>query len=112
MKSILYLYHTSSIGGGSFCLLNILKAIDRSLYNPMVLLKEAGPLVDEITNLGIPVFFLKRMSTVPYNVSAFTPKKIRNSINLIFSLKDYQKILKSLKPDIVYINTMMLYPIL
>ena len=112
MKSILYLYHTSSIGGGSFCLLNILKAIDRSLYNPMVLLKEAGPLVDEITNLGIPVFFLKRMSTVPYNVSAFTPKKIRNSINLIFSLKDYQKILKSLKPDIVYINTMMLYPYL
>ncbi len=112
MKSILYLYHTSSIGGGSFCLLNILKAIDRSLYNPMVLLKDAGPLVDEITNLGIPVFFLKRMSTVPYNVSAFTPKKIRNSINLIFSLKDYQKILKSLKPDIVYINTMMLYPYL
>lgn len=112
MKSILYLYHTSSIGGGSFCLLNILKTMDRSLYKPMVLLKENGPLVEEIHKLDIPVFFLKGMSTVPYNVSTFTPNKIINAIKIISSLKKYKRLLKTINPDIVYVNTMMLYPYL
>lgn len=81
MKSILYLYHTSAVGGGSYCLLNILKTVDRALFKPIVLLKEDGPLVDEIKQLDIPVYFLNKMSTVPYNCSTFTPKKIRNALN-------------------------------
>lgn len=112
MKSILYLYHTSSIGGGSFCLLNILRSIDRSLYKPIVLLKEKGPLVEEIQKLDIPVYYLKGMSTVPYNVSTFTLKKMVNAFRLINSLSEYKKILRIIKPDIVYVNTMMLYPYL
>lgn len=112
MKSILYLYHTSAVGGGSYCLLNILKTVDRALFKPIVLLKEDGPLVDEIKQLDIPVYFLNKMSTVPYNCSTFTPKKIRNALNIICSLRAYTKLLEELKPDIVYINTMMLYPYL
>lgn len=112
MKSILYLYHTSAVGGGSYCLLNILKTVDRALFKPIVLLKENGPLVDEIKQLNIPVYFLNKMSTVPYNCSTFTPKKIRNAFNIIHSLRAYKKLLEELKPDIVYINTMMLYPYL
>lgn len=112
MKSILYLYHTSAVGGGSYCLLNILKTVDRALFKPIVLLKETGPLVDEIKRLDIPVYFLNKMSTVPYNCSMFTPKKLRNALNIIHSLRAYKKLLKELKPDIVYINTMMLYPYL
>lgn len=112
MKSILYLYHTSAVGGGSYCLLNILKTVDRALFKPIVLLKENGPLVDEIKQLNIPVYYLNKMSTVPYNCSTFTPKKIRNALNIIYSLRAYTKLLEELKPDIVYLNTMMLYPYL
>ena len=112
MKSILYLYHTSSIGGGSYCLLNILKRLDRSKYKPYVLLKEYGPLVGEIRKLDIPIYFLNGLSTVPYNASTFTLKNIINSIRLIISSKRYRELLKTIKPDIVYVNTMMLYPYL
>ena len=31
MKTILYIYHTSVIGGGSYCLLNILKTADKEI---------------------------------------------------------------------------------
>lgn len=112
MKTVLYIYHTSSIGGGSYCLLNILKTVDRSYIRPVVLLKDEGPLADEIKALDIPVYFLSTLSTVPYNVSTFTPRKVKNAIRLISSFRIYKAILKEVNPDIVYVNTMMLYPYL
>lgn len=112
MKTILYVYHTSTIGGGSYCLLNILKSIDKSYMRPVVLLKENGPLVSEIIKLDIPVYFLSTLSTVPYNVSILTLKKLINTYKLITSLSRYKKLLREINPDIVYINTMMLYPYL
>ena len=112
MKTVLYIYHTSSIGGGSYCLLNILKTVDRSYIRPVVLLKDKGPLADEIKALDIPVYFLSTLSTVPYNVSTFTPRKVKNAIRLISSFRMYKAILKEVNPDIVYVNTMMLYPYL
>ncbi len=69
MKSILFVYHASNIGGGTYCLLNILKEIDRSMYKPIVLLRTVGDLVKEINALGIEVFFMPSMTLVPYNKS-------------------------------------------
>lgn len=112
MKTLLFLYHTSSIGGGSYCLLNILKSIDRAQFTPVVLLNAYGPLVDEINALGISVHYLKELITVPYNRSTFTPKSIRNALTIISGLRKFRKILDIIKPDIVYVNTMMLYPFL
>jgi len=112
MKTVLYIYHTSSIGGGSYCLLNILKSIDRTYIRPVVLLKEDGPLVAEIKALDIPTYFLSSLSTVPYNVSTLTPRKIKNACSLISSLSKYETILNEINPDVVYVNTMMLYPYL
>lgn len=106
------MYHVSTVGGGSFCLLNILKAIDRTHVSPVVLLKQDGPLVAEIKALDIPVYFLSTLSTVPYNVSTFTPQKIKNAVRLISSLSSYKSILREINPDVVYVNTMMLYPYL
>jgi len=111
-KKILFLYHTSTIGGGSFCLLNILKNIDRGSITPSVLLIEEGPLVKEIKNLGINVFFLSKMHDVPYNTTIFTISKIRNAFDIYCSLKQFEDLIKEIKPDVVYINTMMLYPYL
>lgn len=112
MTTILYLYHTSSIGGGSYCLLNILKAIDRSLFRPVVLLKEEGPLVDELYKLNIQVYFLKELTTVPYNSSTLSIRKLINAKNIICGLSKFKTLLLDIRPDIVYINTMMLYPFL
>lgn len=108
----MFLYHTSTIGGGSYCLLNILKSVDRSQIEPAVLLSDDGPLVDEIKNIGIEVSFLPLMHVVPYNTSILKPTKIRNALRILWSMKKLKGIITTLKPDVVYCNTMMLYPYL
>ena len=112
MKKILFLYHISTIGGGSYCLLNILKSVDRSQIEPIVLLCNDGPLVDEIKSLGIEVAFLPSMHVVPYNTSTLKPTKIKNALSILWSMKQLKGIIVTHKPDVVYCNTMMLYPYL
>ena len=112
MKTVLFLFHVSSIGGGSYCLLNILKEIDRTSLRPIVLLKNEGPLADEIRKLDIPVFFLSSLTQVPYNRSLFNISSIKAYACIKSSLENFSAWLKDKTIDIVYINTMMLYPYL
>ena len=112
MKTILFLFHVSSIGGGSYCLLNILKEIDRTCLRPIVLLKNEGPLADEIRKLGIAVFFLPSLTQVPYNRSLCRLSSVKAYVGVKKSLEDFSVWLKDTDVDIIYINTMMLYPYL
>lgn len=112
MKKILFVYHTSVIGGGSYCLLNILKEFDRNRYKLMVLLKDTGPLVDEVKSLGVEVFFIPQIRAVPYNSSIVSLWALQNAWSMILSFSPYIKLLNEITPDLVYINTMMLYPYL
>ena len=112
MKTVLFLYHTSSIGGGSYCLLNILKNLNRTLIKPIVLLSSDGPLVSEIKSLNIEVSFLDNMHVVPYNVSTFTPRRIKNAIDILVSMRTLKDIISKFNVDVLYCNTMMLYPYL
>ena len=112
MKTVLFLYHTSSIGGGSYCLLNILKNLNRALIKPIVLLSSDGPLVSEIKSLNIEVSFLDKMHVVPYNVSTFTPRRIKNAIDILVSMRTLKDIISKFHVDVLYCNTMMLYPYL
>ena len=79
MKKILYVFHCSTIGGGSYCLLNILKNLDRNKYIPTVLLAYNGPLVDEIEKLGIDVFFYPELDSTP-NIVLNNFEKIKKEV--------------------------------
>ncbi len=113
MRTILFLHHISSIGGGSFCLLNILREIDRSLFRPIVLLKEPGPLTNELSQLGITFYFLSDMTVVPYNQSILRFNTLISYIGIRRSLHSFSAFLsKHQNIDIVYLNNMMLAPYL
>ena len=112
MESILFVYHASNIGGGTYCLLNILKEIDRSKYNPIVLLRTDGDLVKEIKALGIDVFFMHSMTLVPYNRSLWERGVLKSYRNINKSFPFFASILDRINPDAVYFNTMMLAPYL
>lgn len=112
LKSILFIYHASNIGGGTYCLLNILKEIDRSKYKPIVLLRTDGDLVKEIKVLGIKVFFMPSMTLVPYNRSYWEKGIIKAYSNIKKSFPAFEKLLERINPDAVYFNTMMLAPYL
>ena len=58
MRRILFVFHVSSVGGGSYCLYNLLKAIDRTVFEPVVLLPGYGSLCDEISKLDIRIEYI------------------------------------------------------
>ena len=112
MKRILFVYHASNIGGGTYCLLNILKEIDRAKYQPIVLLRTEGDLVKEIKALGIDVFYMPTMTLVPYNKSMWNWRVLRAYRRIEKSFAVFGILLDKISPDAVYLNTMMLAPYL
>ena len=112
MKRILYVYHASNIGGGTYCLLNILKAVDRNKIEPIVMLKKYGSLVDEIKKLNISVEYFPEMSQVPYNKSFFERDVLSRYIGLACSQTKFKNKIAQLKVDAVYLNTIVLAPYL
>lgn len=109
---ILYVFHTSIIGGGSFCLLNIVKSLDKDLYTPIVLLRNDGPLVSELKKNGAEVFFEKSIATVPYNKSLFSILSIIQWLGVMCSMPKILRFLKKSNIHIIHLNTMMMYPYL
>lgn len=112
MKKILYVHHVSSIGGGSYCLLNILKELDRSKYTPIVLLKNNGPLISELNKLGVECYFLPTLTTVPYNKTLFSIKTLLVFFKIWISFFKFGKLIKKINVDIVHLNNLLLYPYL
>ncbi len=47
-KTILFFGHTAKLGGGEIALLNLVQRLDRSSYEPVVLLASDGPLRDKL----------------------------------------------------------------
>lgn len=112
MKRILFVHHVSSIGGGSYCLLNLLKVVDRGMYQPIVLLQGNGPLVTEIEKLGIDVYFYHGMAAFPYNKSIFQISTLWCYLRIWLSMSKFRKALLMINPDILYLNNSMLNPYL
>lgn len=57
MINILYLSHTgSTIGGGEIQLINLIKNLNRDLYNPAVICPDSGVFSEKLKSLDIPVY--------------------------------------------------------
>lgn len=112
MKTILFVHHVSEIGGASYCLLNILKELDRIKYEPLVLLRQYGPLVDELKKMGIRVYFCPSLWFYPYNKSLFNIRNLTTVLGVYRSISKVENIIGKIKPDIVYFNNMFLFPYL
>ena len=111
MKTILFVHHVSAIGGASYCLLSILKALDRHKFKPVVLLKQEGPLVDELRKLDIDVMFFPQMAVLPYNRSLWRLKTILAYYKIKRSVTEFEKLLYNLKGvEAVYLNTSVMAP--
>ena len=54
MHNILYVSHTSQLGGAEHSLLLLLEHIDRARFNPTVVVPRIGPLTDELDAIGVP----------------------------------------------------------
>ena len=53
IKTILYLDHTARLGGGEIALLNLVLALDKRRFHPVVILASDGPLTERLRVAGI-----------------------------------------------------------
>ena len=111
-KRVLFMHQASTIGGGSYCLLNILKEIDKTYIHPVACLAGDGPLREEIEKLGIEVFIFRQMAAVPYNRNLCAISSLRSYYRVRKSINGFKRILADNKIDVVYLNNMMIYPYL
>ena len=91
-------------------MLSLIKKLDRVHFNPIVLLKEKGPLSIELGKIGVTVFFEKTITVVPYNRSILEINSIKQYLLILLSLRKIKYWIKKTDADIVHINTMMMYP--
>lgn len=109
---ILFVHQVSQVGGGSYCLLNIVRSLDRSFFEPVVLLQGDGSLAVEFRRLGVRTVFLESLGQIPYNWSLVRPKSIGMYCRVFRSLKAFEQIVRKECIDIVYLNNMMISPYL
>jgi glycosyltransferase involved in cell wall biosynthesis len=66
---IAILDHTAALGGGEIALLNFVRLLDRSRYDPVVILFSDGPLRDRLTNARV------RSVLIPLNANVVNARK-------------------------------------
>jgi len=87
---VLFIDHTAALGGGEIAMLNLVQHLDRSRYEPEVLLFSDGPLCSRLRNAGIPVHVSPLSETV---VSA---RKDSLGLRSIFRMGDVARTLRQI----------------
>ena len=108
---ILFMHQASFIGGGSYCLLNVVKALDKSIWEPVVALKSHGPLEDELRKLGVEVVLFPQMTGIPYNLP-LSPRNLLTYWYVQRSENICEELLRQEQIDVLYLNNMMIAPYL
>jgi glycosyltransferase involved in cell wall biosynthesis len=54
MHNVLYVNHTSQLGGAEHSLLLLLEHIDRARFNPVAVVPQTGPLTEALDAIGVP----------------------------------------------------------
>ncbi len=118
-KKILYFNHGSIVGGASWCLLEIIQELDRSVFEPVVVLGKSGPLVNECEQLNVKVIIEPQFPIVSeryqirfplYGLGAVHRHSLQ-FLRLSRCLRVMKKICASVSPDIVHLNSSVYFPI-
>ncbi len=115
MKRILYFHHTGGIGGAPLSLLYLLRRLDRSRYEPIVVTLKPGPVVDLYRAEGIETHVESRISDFSHTTLEWyggrdwwrLPSKL---LRLLPSIWYSRQWVRRLKPDLVHLNSSTLAP--
>jgi glycosyltransferase involved in cell wall biosynthesis len=113
-KKVLFIHHSGYIGGAGVSLMHILKGLnqlpfDLTVYCPNI----PNDMINQIKNLGIETISSPNSIQIIEHFagcdrSIFNYKTLRNLINITRNKKEIEKLIKSISPDIVVVNSMTL----
>lgn len=103
MKNILYIHAGAELYGADIVLLNLIKGLDKTKYNPIVILPCEGPLVKKMQQDNINV------EVIPYPILRRQYFNIKGMFKYLYDYLKYAKVLKTklreYKIDIIHVNT-------
>ncbi len=103
-RKILYLQATSEVGGSDVSLFRIVEKLDKTRFEPIVILPADGPLVEKIIAAGGKVRFLPMMLKLTSRRGVgFLIRYLLNYPRVVFTLA---RILKDEQIDIVHTNVL------
>ncbi len=109
-KKIYYIFHVSGIGGGTLCLYNLVKGLDRTLYEPTVILERPGPLSELLSTIAVPIVYIPNLCAYPYNRTLAAPSSLMAIIRIFRATHALYRLLAAANCHILHINSFMLFP--
>lgn len=106
---ILFVSHNGGMAGAQQTLLTLLEGLDRSLFEPHVLVPYRGELAERVALLGIPVYVTQLQHWVPCVADLSYAHRLRYLAKLLRSMHwrvpAITALIKRLRIDVVYTNT-------
>jgi len=109
-RRIAYLDHTASMGGGEIALLNLVIHLDRSRYEPVVVLFSDGPLRSKLIEAGIETHLLPIDAALTgvrkdsLGLGSFL--KLKQVIVMMRFVPALARLLRDLRVDLVHTNSL------
>lgn len=104
MKNILFIHQSAELYGSDKTLLVLVVAFQRKGFNPIVVLPEAGPLLESLMSQNIQTFVLP---VLKLSRKMFTIKGIISfPFQIVSSIQQLHRVLNGLRIDVVYSNTL------
>ncbi len=115
MKRILYIHHGGGIGGAPLSLLYLLRQLDRSRYEPVVVTLKQGPIVDLYRQEGIETHVEPGIGDFSHTTLEWyggrdlwrLPGKL---LRIGPSIRRTRKLVRRFQPDLVHLNSSTLAP--
>lgn len=101
---ILYIHHDALLTGSLVSLTNMVRALNKELYEPIVVFPKEGPAVESLQTAGITVYVcpFAPFFTTP-GPRCFSRDNIKQLLGLFPSIK-LRSLVKKLNPDLIHIN--------
>lgn len=113
MKKILFISNVSDIGGANNALAGLIDNLDKKL-NVSIVLPEKGDAFNLFNNMGLNILIESRMGLLGHSTALNyplykLPHFVRDIFKLLLSILAFLNIFKKFKPDIIHLNSSVLF---
>ena len=109
-RRIVFIDHTAALGGGEIALLNLVRHLDRSRHEPLVILFSDGPLVEKLRALGVAVHLFSLSPGVVAarkdSLGVATLLRVGDLLSALLRTYRLAGLIRALKADVVHANSL------